>query len=162
MSATKKKNTGCKDCKFYEHDMTPNEWIGMSPVGYSNNKICHNKSLTKCNKKIIDPVEGERELELYITPENSNKTLTCKGFTPIDWKGKYESLKEVTEKKAEADKEVVKLTHRPKPSVTPVFTADIDAELDHGHMINFIIGLTMGVAVTLIAVFGTIALKGCS
>ena len=108
MSKAKKKNTGCINCVHYKGGMEPVMWLGNSVTKYDFIEVCNNKSLTKSNKTEIDPVHGEREIVLYVTPQNSNQHLTCKGFTPIppiDWKEKHNEINSLYEKETRFNKE---------------------------------------------------------
>lgn len=83
MSNTKK-NAGCINCEHYQvfydayHNITPD--------------IC-NSSLTVKKGKVNDYRNGYIQEEYRYIPHKQNKNLTCKGFTPIDWKKKYDNLR---------------------------------------------------------------------
>lgn len=85
-----KKNTGCRDCKHFHKYINPTGVMVMHLEG--NGDSCSNKTLEKKNTH-KDPLTGESVSYGIQIPQKLNKTLTCKGFTPIDWKAKYEAEK---------------------------------------------------------------------
>jgi hypothetical protein len=75
---TTKKNTGCQDCEHYFLS--------------GNIDACLTK-LTLKKTKSFDYLVGEYDSTKSYYPPRENANLICKGFTPIDYKAKYEAYK---------------------------------------------------------------------
>lgn len=73
-----KKNAGCSNCKHYKMHY----YYAFCDSG-----------LTIKEKKVNDYRKGFIQVERNYSPKIENKTLTCKGFTLIDWKAKYYEVK---------------------------------------------------------------------
>jgi len=85
MSNTKK-NAGCSNCKHYEYFQPITNLHGLD--------VCNSDLTVKIKGKVNDYKEGFVQKEYGYYPKRENKDLTCKGFTPIDWKAKYEAIKD--------------------------------------------------------------------
>lgn len=83
MSNTKK-NAGCSNCKHYGKGI-----YGFNGHAYDS---C-SSGLTIKEKKVNDYEKGIVQVERNYSPKIENKNLTCKGFTLIDWKAKYDEVK---------------------------------------------------------------------
>ena len=89
-----KKNTGCASCEHHRK-------LEYGEYSFHRN-LCNSELVVK---RVIheDYLNAKRVVETHPIPEITNKNLTCKGFTPIDYKAKYEAEKVELDKWKDTD-----------------------------------------------------------
>ena len=78
-----KKNSGCINC----------EHLRFHGGCGSIYEVCESGLVVE-KPKVDDYLHGTVDGSMAYYPPRENKTLTCKGHTPIDWKARYDKLKE--------------------------------------------------------------------